>query len=141
MTNKTKLCIRCKEIKPESEFYTRTNGYSHSLCKPCYSEYSQINYRKNRESNIKKMRVYRESARIEAINHYGGKCVCCGETKPEFLAIDHVNGDGNIHRKKINRMNLAVWLRINNYPDGFRVLCHNCNCAIGFYGYCPHGKL
>jgi hypothetical protein len=20
----------------------------------------------------------------------------------------------------------------------YRVLCHNCNMALGFYGYCPH---
>jgi hypothetical protein len=23
---------------------------------------------------------------------------------------------------------------------GYRVLCHNCNLARGFYGYCPHEK-
>jgi hypothetical protein len=26
----------------------------------------------------------------------------------------------------------------NNFPDGFQVLCHNCNMSIGLYGYCPH---
>jgi hypothetical protein len=35
---------------------------------------------------------------------------------------------------------LYLWLKRNNYPTGFRVLCHNCNLAIGFYGYCPHHR-
>ena len=26
----------------------------------------------------------------------------------------------------------------NSFPPGFRVLCHNCNQALGAYGYCPH---
>jgi hypothetical protein len=29
-------------------------------------------------------------------------------------------------------------LRQNSYPTGYRVLCHNCNFALGHYGYCPH---
>jgi len=29
-------------------------------------------------------------------------------------------------------------LRRLGYPDGFRVLCHNCNMAYGFYKTCPH---
>jgi hypothetical protein len=28
----------------------------------------------------------------------------------------------------------------NGFPDGYRVLCHNCNMALGQYGYCPHGN-
>ena len=30
------------------------------------------------------------------------------------------------------------WLKANNFPSGFRVLCHNCNLAIGLYSQCPH---
>ena len=29
-------------------------------------------------------------------------------------------------------------LRARGFPLGYRVLCHNCNLARGFYGYCPH---
>ena len=28
--------------------------------------------------------------------------------------------------------------RKNNYPEGFQVLCSNCNFAKGKYGSCPH---
>lgn len=84
----------------------------------------------------------RKRLRIDVISHYGGKCACCGEPTLEFLAIDHINGGGNKHRQEINRKGMAFyrWLRMNDYPSGYRVLCHNCNCARGYYGYCPHEK-
>ncbi len=80
--------------------------------------------------------------RIAALIHYGGNpphCSCCGENKYEFLCIDHINGGGGKHRKEYPKaIHINRWLKNNNYPDGFRVLCHNCNMALGIYGYCPH---
>jgi len=84
-------------------------------------------------------RLERIAIRKEVLEHYGGKCECCGEVTYEFLSIDHINGGGAKHRKEINRM-IVPWLRKNNYPEGFRVLCFNCNQAMGIYGYCPHKK-
>jgi hypothetical protein len=87
----------------------------------------------------------RHRIRMQALIHYGGnppKCACCGESHVEFLAIDHVDGRGNEHRRKLGYPQSGevfyYWLRRNNYPPGYRVLCHNCNMAIGLYGYCPH---
>ena len=78
--------------------------------------------------------------RKQIIQLYGGKCACYGENKYEFLAIDHKFGGGNKHRKQ--RGSSARYLRwiLNNRPSYLRILCHNCNSAIGFYGYCPHKK-
>ena len=78
--------------------------------------------------------------RREALAHYGGKCACCGEKQYEFLVIDHVNGGGNKHRKSIKNK-FYDWLKQNDFPKGFQVLCHNCNMAKGFYGICPHKKV
>jgi len=36
--------------------------------------------------------------------------------------------------------NFYRWLKQNNFPEGFRVLCINCNFSLGIYGYCPHEK-
>jgi len=86
-------------------------------------------------------RELRKELREKVLIHYGGnppKCACCGESKIEFLAIDHVNGGGRKHSASING-HLCEWLRLHAYPAGFRVLCHNCNQAMGIYGYCPHG--
>jgi len=76
--------------------------------------------------------------RQAALGAYGGACTCCGEATYEWLTIDHVNGDGAEHRREIGRGNLYRWLKRHDYPDGFRVLCWNCNCARGYYGFCPH---
>lgn len=117
--------------------------------------YQKEYYKRNKERLKAKARAYYHSHRVEvrigqkdyqtrlrvdAIEHFGGKCACCGETEPDFLAIDHINNDGAEHRKEIGSDGRALylWLRRNNYPEGFQVLCHNCNMAKGLYGICPH---
>lgn len=83
--------------------------------------------------------------RIEVLTHYGGDpvvCACCGEDNLEFMTIDHINGGGNRHRKRLgNNMLVYRELRRLGYPAGYRVLCMNCNHSLGHYGYCPHGGL
>jgi len=78
----------------------------------------------------------------EAIMAYGGYvCVCCGETEPLFLSIDHINNDGNKHRKKFQSSGdgLYKWLKRHNYPKGFQILCMNCNFGKRRNaGICPH---
>jgi hypothetical protein len=78
---------------------------------------------------------YREQ-RTFCLEKYGNKCVCCGESNVEFLAFDHIDGGGTQHRKKVG--NITTWIVRNNFPDNIRILCHNCNQARGYYGYCPH---
>jgi len=86
----------------------------------------------------------RTRLKVEVFNAYGGcVCQCCGETTLEFLSIDHINGDGAKHRKSLSKTNnygqaIYGWLKRNKYPKGFRVLCMNCNFALGKFGYCPH---
>jgi hypothetical protein len=92
-----------------------------------------------RQSNARRHAELRK----EVLARYGDKCSCCGEDKREFLAIDHIGGGGNKHRAKMgieSGTSTYLWLRRNNFPSGFRVLCHNCNIALGFYGYCPHQR-
>ena len=81
----------------------------------------------------------------EAVMAYGGyQCACCGETEPLFLTIDHINNDGNKHRKKFQSRGdgLYKWLKHNNYPEGFQVLCMNCNHGKRRNGgICPHNGI
>lgn len=51
--------------------------------------------------------------------------------------IDHINGGGTKHRKQIGS-HIYNWIKNNEFPEGFQVLCFNCNLAKGFYGVCPH---
>jgi hypothetical protein len=87
-------------------------------------------------------REYYKRLRLEVLTHYGGnppKCACCGESHIEFLSIDHIKGGGNKHRKSLSgNREIYRWLIKNNFPEGFQILCHNCNLSKGFYGYCPH---
>lgn len=86
---------------------------------------------------LKKTRINR---RKRVVEYYGGRCECCGIKDFEFLAIDHINGGGVQHRKKLRSQyaNIIDYAIRNNFPDTLRILCHNCNSALGFYGKCPH---
>ena len=105
--------------------------------------------RRIRYHNVSKVREYYIQRgfemRLESLRHYGGdppSCACCGENELHFLSIDHLNGNGGKHRKQVGSGNaFHYWLRRSGYPDGFQVLCHNCNMAKGFYGECPHMRI
>jgi hypothetical protein len=86
---------------------------------------------------------YTRKAKTEVIDAYGGKCVCCGEDNSLLLVVDHVNGGGQADRVEKGRGRaMYVRLKAMGYPkDGYRLLCHNCNMSLGFFGYCPHGGL
>ena len=82
----------------------------------------------------------RVQKRLEVLNHYGNMCACCGEVEARFLQIDHIDGGGYLHRKSDpSAINLATWLVKHNFPEGFQLLCANCNHAKRF-GVCPHQK-
>ncbi len=83
----------------------------------------------------------RQDRREAVLSHYGGRCVCCGEDEQCFLAIDHTDGEGNTHRKEINKYGSTFfkWLIDNDFPEGFQILCHNCNMGKHLNGgKCPH---
>lgn len=97
----------------------------------------------NRERRREQIKNYRQKLKAEIINIYSNgtnKCNCCGENFLLFLTIDHINGDGHKHRKAVG-YNVYSWLKRANYPQGFRVLCWN--CQFGAYrnnGRCPCSK-
>lgn len=107
-------------------------------------EWDKRYYQNHKETELKRRRRYARSLRLEVLVHYGGnppKCGCCDEMHIEFLSIDHINGGGNKQRKEgLYGLRLCVWLKDENYPSGYQVLCHNCNMAKGFYGECPHRR-
>jgi hypothetical protein len=97
---------------------------------------------RHKEEIKQKVKIKGLELKTIIINHYGGCCACCGEKQLEFLAIDHVDQSGAKHRRKVGSGHRFYnWLKKNNYPLGFRVLCFNCNWALGIYGYCPHGDI
>lgn len=87
-----------------------------------------------------KIRPRKTVTQAEVIENYGSKCVCCGETEPRFLTLDHINGGGRKHRKEIGgHRKLKQWLKANNWPrDQYRLLCMNCQFGFMHNGVCPH---
>lgn len=116
------------------------NADTQGKCRACHKVFSNNYFKKNREKINQRNREDYQRIRKEVLEHYGNKCACCGECNAEFLALDHVEGGGNKHRKSIKCKSVTIWVYKNNYPDGFRLLCHNCNFALGAYGYCPHQR-
>ncbi len=149
-----KTCSKCHQEKDFSAFYadkSKTPPYS-SQCKDCQRQGSLKRYHAEPErhktmmkrwygKNRDKVLSYGRDLRLRVLAEYGNACKCCGETTPEFLGIDHVNNDGESHRRELAGYGRSIyrWLEQNGYPkDGFQLLCHNCNMAKGLYGGCPH---
>lgn len=126
------LCGDCGKVQ--------TGG---SYCDPCRTRRRDRYHSRYREKRIAEHRIAHQALKQLVFAAYGGaKCACCGERHQEFLSIDHANGDGAAHRKSIGWVsgNIYGWLKKNKFPEGFRILCMNCNFALGHVGYCPHQR-
>lgn len=97
---------------------------------------------KCRTNNLAATKRSYDRIKVEVINHYGGKCNCCGEEERMFLTIDHIASDGAEHRRNNNIKSGSGtyrWLKKNGFPRGFQVLCYNCNSGRHINGgVCPH---
>jgi hypothetical protein len=143
----TKLCTRCGVFKPAMTAYfaphERGRGGLYSRCRDCEEVRYRDRYAATKAVDAVRGAAWRTALRQEVIAHYSGgtcRCSCCGEAHMAFLVVDHINGEGNKHRRAIGRTGLSFyrWLRTNGYPPGFRVLCHTCNHAYAAYGAGPH---
>ncbi len=156
------ICRHCNDGKPLSDFGGRkVTKQGYSTCNTCYNagmrERRRVDPDPLRERwcrwRLKNVGSYREylkrkhrEVRLEVLRYYSvgiPHCACCGCEFIEFLGIDHVNGHGNLARKveKRNYQSTYEYLKGEGFPLGYRVLCHNCNLSLGFYGYCPHEKV
>jgi 5-methylcytosine-specific restriction endonuclease McrA len=144
-------CKRCLAWQPEENFRLisrqRKDGttwtYRAYRCRKCCSEVAGPQVRQWRSLEPNRLRINelntqrRKRIREEAISAYGGKCVCCGERRHEFLTFDHKNGRGPVKKMQIHleleRLQRAGWPTENH-----QLLCFNCNGAKGVYGSCPH---
>jgi hypothetical protein len=122
-------------------------------CVICGNEFQQKHYSSGPDGNFKNRKFCgkvcfgksisvkvdaKTRRRMSVLKFYGGKCMCCGETEPKFLTLDHVNNDGAKHRKEIGQSSIYRWVEINGFPKTIQILCFNCNMAKGLYGKCPH---
>lgn len=89
-------------------------------------------YAANREHASQYSRETQIALRLGALRAYGLVCALCPEARLGALTIDHINQDGSGHRRQIGKNGSSTfrWLKQNEYPDGFRTLCANCNVLI-----------
>lgn len=156
-----KTCTSCSKCMPVSSFHPhkRAKFGVAAKCKKCSYQLQKagqnnspesLNARRayhrnyyNRPDKIEGMRRYNiqkhKNLRDQALTAYGNKCQCCGETRAEFMAIDHVDPKIKKHRNE-SGTKLYRLVKKLGYPKEYQCLCHNCNLAKGFYGECPHEK-
>lgn len=92
------------------------------------------------------MKNYRRKLKEVVYAFYGNKCVCCEETQPEFLTLDHINNDGYLDKTEngYKLTSATLWIKIikNNFPSSYQILCFNCNIGKRINGgRCPHRNI
>ena len=114
---------------------------------PEYKAYLKKYQKKNDDQRLKILQAY--SKRLS--NSDVPCCNCCGLNEYlDFLALDHIIGKKQMdsipelvaigYSSKLVTKELFSWIIDNNFPDGFQILCHNCNFAKGYprnNGKCP----
>jgi hypothetical protein len=158
-------CRDCGEVKPRNKAQTRQcrecyNSYMRDYNIKNREKVLKLKrdlHSKKRKDPVwvdaerKRGRDYHNRIRHEVMMAYGGyRCACCGETEPAFLSIDHIKNDGAEHRRQISSRPgngkgasgpTWKWIIDNGFPEGFQVLCMNCNFGKARNGgICPHHK-
>lgn len=80
--------------------------------------YATIGYLRPKRYNLKK--------RLELIKKFGGRCKKCGIDDIRVLQVDHINGNGEIERKKFNSKTRYKMIMADD-GSKYQLLCANCN--------------
>ncbi len=107
-----------------------------------HNKYGRLWRIKNRDRWLELSKRYNKKLKLDVLNAYSNRkleCKCCGESQIEFLTLDHLLNNGASDRRlRGGSKSVYVYLRLNNFPSGYQVLCYNCNCAKAYYKKCPH---
>ena len=105
-------CSRCKEDKPECEFYpNRKRGIPCAYCKKCSGEKIKEYWSKpeNKRRKIASNHGLSAAEYDRMIELQNNKCAICG--KPEtarLLAIDHCHASGDVRGLLCGRCNRGI---------------------------------
>lgn len=127
-----KLCGKCKNKKPESEFARKriVNGVVKLQwqCKSCQSVYRTEHYKKNRRKYIDKAnswgKIRREKYQDFIFDYFKtNPCVDCGNSDPVVLEFDHLRDK----EYTISDMFDKSWDIFLNEIKKCEVVCSNCH--------------
>lgn len=124
---KAKNVERVRELK--RLYYRKLRGnkdtpeYRAYLAKTC--KWKQANKDKIARSTLKKNMAYKAAA-IAKYSNGTNACASCAISDIDVLTLDHINGGGRKHRAVI-KIPIYIWVKTHGFPDGFQVLCMNCN--------------
>lgn len=137
------VCQTCrdKHYNSANQKQRRLNAKANGMCTSCYHK-PAVRGRTKCGSCFDVAVIARTRQRESVYSTYGNKCSClpCGETRWQFLVLDHVNDDGAKHRLEIGESaRLVEWAYKNGCPPSLRLLCANCNTGRERNkGVCPH---
>lgn len=136
-------CLSCGVELTESNQRRSDRANSQYYCLTCTRlrdrGYSR-RYNKSPKSR-ERGRAYLLRLKLTVMRHYSPSLMCqcglnrcwhegpCPISAPRIMCIDHVDGGGGRHRRSLQQAGrkLYNWLKTESFPDGFQVLCHNCN--------------
>jgi hypothetical protein len=136
------LCGSCRKKRTIARRKLAAQGRCYWCPKPVSDGYKTCNT--CRLAIRQQRNAFTQARKDRVITHYSKgsmACACCCISIRKFLTLDHIDGNGNKHRKQIGTGSDCIyrWVEKNNYPNGFQVLCFNCNSGRALNGgICPH---
>lgn len=128
MTDKT-ICSACSERMSALSSAKYHERRAEGKCSYCNSD--PVGDSTMCQHHIDQTKQHREDLKLEVMNAYGGpSCAWCAEKDIRYLEFDRINGGGQQHGIEHacgSGHGLRCWLKANNFPPGFRILCRTCN--------------
>ena len=133
-------CADCRKVRKATSNKQKVNrpeGY----CRQCLTREAVAGITSCsicRERCSKKSAAQRRIVRLEVIERYGGRCVCCGNSNPKYLELDHKNDDGNVEREALpsSIRGARYFKMVLSQPkrEDLQILCANCHGAKRYGG-------
>ena len=110
----------------------------------------KVKERQSKPENKAKKKEWGYTLKFGTFSHYSKKlsnadfpvCACCLYDDIRALNIDHIIPRSKLSasEKLIPRAGQQLWnyLKLNNYPKGYQILCYNCNLMKKANVDCPH---
>lgn len=138
---KTKICSKCKQDRPLSDFNKdkcKKDKYS-STCKKCNNKRAREWRKNNLERDNKNARKWNQKFKQKCIDYKGGKCQVCGYNRC-LAALDfhHINPNEkefDIADRRISR-SPKKWKLIEKELNKCICVCRNCHQEIHYF----HGE-